>query len=26
MLRVVRDVGRGFRPGPHEGDIREGGI
>jgi TRAP-type C4-dicarboxylate transport system permease small subunit len=26
VLRVARDLGRGFRPEPREGDIREGGI
>jgi TRAP-type mannitol/chloroaromatic compound transport system permease small subunit len=26
VLRIIRDVGRGFRAAPHEDDLREGGI
>jgi TRAP-type C4-dicarboxylate transport system permease small subunit len=26
VLRIIRDVGRGYRPEEHEGEIREGGI
>jgi hypothetical protein len=26
VLRIWRDIGRGHRTEPHEGDIREGGI
>ncbi len=26
VLRILRDAGRGYRPEPHEGEIREGGV
>jgi TRAP-type C4-dicarboxylate transport system permease small subunit len=26
VLRILRDIGRGYRPEGHEGELREGGI
>ncbi len=26
VLRIVRDIGRGYQPAPHEGELREGGL
>jgi hypothetical protein len=26
VLRILRDIGRGYQPAPHDGELREGGL